>query len=341
MAAENGCTAHFQLFDAAGVGLIGLDKENVVRQANNSFLRYLETDAPAVLGRKAPELREAVTSPEFWDSLADKGSCYALIPGRHHLLLGMTRTYRSEERPELTKIVLLRPYSLEREFMRMRSRLNQHVAFRISEHLASIAVAGEIILQPELQQEETTKNRFLKTFFGDIQDLGGLFSELQEIAEPVPFPNRVHFSRVDYKSLLVDLLAKISGFVGEKNVSISSSLPSGLPPVEGDYHWLSLAIYGALNDVLARTQAMGEVSVVCRTAGKLLETSITLHEGADREDVDWPPPTLFPLIDDEPRTGPMPFTDLAVSRCILQIHGGELDRTGTEEGEQLTVTLPL
>ena len=341
MASENGGTTHFQLFDAAGVGLIGLDEKDVVRQVNDSFLRYLEAEASAVLERGAQELREAVSSPEFWDSLSSKGSYFSLIPGRHYLLLGMARPYSSESRTDLKRIVLLRPYSLEREFMRMRSRLNQHVAFQISEHLSSIAVACEIILQPELQQEETTKNRFLKTFFGDIQDLSGLFSELQDIAEPVPFPSRVHFSRVDYKSLLQDMLAKISGFVGERNVSIASSIPSGLPPVEGDHHWLSLAMYGVLNDVLARAQALGEVSVNCRTVGGALETSVTLHDGAAQEEAGWPPPVLFALAGDEPRTGPMPFSDLAVSRCIFHIHGGELDRAKTEEGEQLTVTLPL
>jgi signal transduction histidine kinase len=324
MGPDGGGIAHFRLFDSAGVGLIGLDEHNVVLHVNDSFLRYLDLATSDVLGQDAPSLRKAVSSPEFWNSLAERVSFYALIPGTHHLLLGMALPYGSDAEPALRKIVQLRPYSLEREFMRMRSRLNQNVAFEISEHLSSIAVAGEIILQPDLQQDEATKDRFLKTFLGDIQDLSGLFSELQDIAEPVPFPNKVHFGRVDFRGLLADLLAKLKGFVGERNVSISSSLSGEIPPVEGDHHWLSLAMYGIVKEVVVEAPALGEVSVHCAARDGTVETTIALHGAARRsDDSDWPPRTLYPLSDDDPRIGKMPFSDLAVSRCIIGIHRGE------------------
>lgn len=342
MGSDSDGTAHFRLFDSAGVGLAGLDENNVILQVNDTLTRYLEIEAASALGQNASVLADTAASPEFWRRLTEKGSFYALIPGRHHLLLGTALAHTDPSASAVSRMVLLRPYSLEREFMRMRSRLNQNVAFEISEHLSSLAVAGEIILQPELQQDETTRERFLQAFLGDIQDLSGLFNELQDIAEPVPFPNRVHFVRVDYKSLLADMIAKMNGFVAEKNVSVSHSLLAEIPSVEGDRHWLSLALYGILAEVLGSAPALEEVAVNCTAGERSIETTVSVPgtlEGAG--EAEWPPRTLFPVPAGETRLGPMKFTALAVSRCILLTHGGDLTLQQTEEGDQLTVSLPV
>jgi len=340
MQAESGSGDSLRLLDTAGMGLAQIDGQGRVQRVNESFLRYLEVDSNEMLGREVSALGEAILSPEFWQSLSSPGSFRCLVPGRRHLLLAFCRGLAGEGEEECGKVVFLRPYSLEREFIRMRSRLNRNVVVEISEHISSVAVAGEIIIQPELQEDADVRNRFLSAFFSDLNDLSRLFSDLQEIAEPIPFPARVNPIPLDWKSLAADLLAKMKGLASEKNVSLSSDVPDGTPAVNGDYHWLSLALYGILNHAVVESPPLGEVRLRCRSADGALETTVeyTLAEGGN--DGPWPPQTLFPVSEGDPGRGKLGLTDLALSRSILLLHRGEVDRTLQKGMVRLTSRLP-
>jgi len=315
----------FHLFDSAGVGLIGIGGDGMIRHVNASLLRYLEVESDDILGKEATVLEPALTSPDFWSGLAEGGPFYCLIPARHHLLLALCRDYSGPSRDTVEKIVLLRPYGLEREFIRMRSRLNQNIVLEISAHLSSVAIAGEIILQPELQENQGTRKRFLSTFFGDIAGLGDLFTELQEIAEPIPFPNRVRPTPLDWKGLATDLLNKIRGLANDRNVSVESNLPEHLTSVQGDYHWLSLALYGVLIHAAGEAPVLGEISVSCREHEGSVETRVEYAIGDSSATLAWPPQTLFALPPDDPRIGRMAISELAISRSIFNLHDGDLE----------------
>jgi hypothetical protein len=316
----------FHLFDSAGVGLVGVSAEGTIRHTNASLLRYLEVEPDGILGKETGVLKPSLTSPDFWEGLAGEDPFYCLIPARHHLLLALCRKYSGPSAEAVEKVVLLRPYGLEREFIRMRSRLNQNIVLEITSHLNSVAIAGEIILQPELQDDETTRKRFLSTFFGDISGLGELFAELQEIAEPIPFPNRVRPTPLDWKSLVADLLHKIRGLANDRNVSVESDLPEHLASVQGDYHWLYLALYGVLNHAAAEAPVLGEIRVACREHDGSVETTIEYSSDEILVDPSWPPPTLFTLSRDNPRIGKMEISELALSRSIFNLHNGDLEK---------------
>lgn len=316
----------FHLFDSAGVGIVGISAEGMIRHTNASLLRYLEVEPDGILGEETVVLKPSLTSADFWEGLTGEDPFYCLVPARHHLLLALCREYSGPSAEEVAKVILLRPYGLEREFIRMRSRLNQNIALEITSHLSSVAIAGEIILQPELQDDEVIRKRFLSTFFGDISGLGDLFAELQEIAEPIPFPNRVRPTPLDWKSLVADLLNKIRGLANDRNISVESDLPEHLSPVRGDYHWLYLALYGVLNHAASAAPVLGEIRVSCREHDKSVETMIEYSSDEILVDPSWPPPTLFTLPRDNPRIGKMEISELALSRSILCLHNGDLEK---------------
>jgi hypothetical protein len=340
MNSTNSDLSFFQLFDSAGVGLLGIDSDNRVVQANESFLRYLGIEAGDVVGEDVSSLQTIISLPDFWRSLLARETFYSLVPARNFLLLAISRSYPEPSPEKVKRILLMRPYSLEREFMRMRSNLNQNVALEIRSHLNSVAIASEIILQPELQENEPTRKRFLTTFFKDITDLSSLLSEMQEIVEPIPFPNRVHRLSLDWKGLVTNLLSKVRGLASERNISLTSDIPAHLPAIEGDYQWLYLALYGAINFLLALAQPLAGVRIACRAVDDGIETTIRIPRPEKPLADEWPPPTLFPLPEDDPRIGRMLFSELALARSIFLLHRGEIEKTEDDESLTLRVTLP-
>ncbi len=331
----------FQLFDAAGIGVAALDDKGVLLKVSDSFVRYLDIPGSGLAGTPFRDFVEAIASAEFWSALEGPGSFRCLVPSRHHLLLTTCRHFPDAPQPQAARMVLLRPYSLEREFIRMRSRLNTNIVLEISERLSSVAVAGEIILQPDLHEDESTRSRFLSSFFRDVKDLGELFHELEEIAEPIPFPARIRPVPLDWKGLAADLMEKMKGLSSEKNVSLAIDLPDHLPEVRGDRQWLTLGLFGILQHAVMETFPLGEVQVLCRNGSGFLETSV-LYQPADGTGSGvWPPQTLFPVSEDRPSAGKLDLTDLALSLGIFQLHRGELRREEGHDPASLIIRLPV
>jgi hypothetical protein len=330
----------FHLFDSSGVGLVGISEDQVIRHTNSSLYDYLDAKPGDILGQEVSVLGQSLVSKDFWSGFAAGGPFYCLLPGNQHLLLTLCLNYTGPSKETVKKVILLRPYGLEREFIRMRSRLNQNIVLEISSHLSSVAIAGEIILQPELQEDETTRGRFLSTFFRDITDLSELFTELQEIAEPIPFPNRVRPAPLDWKGLVTDLLTKMRGLANERNVSVENGLLKRLSSVQGDYHWLYLALYEVLNQAVADSPILGEIQVSCAESNGMVETKVEYPSGESRAEHSWPPQTLFELPEDDPRIGEMAFSELALSRSIFLLHKGDLEKAEDRGKVTLTARLP-
>lgn len=334
-------TLTFQLFDSAGIGLIGLEESGRISQVNDSLVRYLDLDGEDVLGREFSLLQEVIPSPDFWEALDGRRPFYCLLPGSNHLLLTICRGYPLHGREGTGRIVILRPYGLEREFFRMRSRLSRNTVLEVSSHLSSVAIAGEIILQPELQEEAATRKRFLSTFFRDITDLGELFNELQEIAEPVPFPARVQFAPLDWKGLVTDLLSKMRGLANERNIALSGEFSPPLASPEGDYHWLYLALYTLVNHAVNEASPLSEVQATCTAADGSLKTVVEYTVTEPGRALEWPPPSLFYLPEEDPRIERMAVTDLSLSRNIFLLHRGDVRLEEKGEVFRLHIQLPL
>lgn len=330
----------FSLLDLAGVGLMELDTEGRIIATNDRFHWYLDLGEDGALGSKITGMTETVGTPEFIEALGEPGDFCSLVPGTDNLLLAFCRQYTAPG-GDGRRFVLLRPYSLEREFIRMRSHLNRNIALEISAHLSSAAIASEIILQPELQDDQETKERFLTTFLEDISNLSENFNELQEIAEPIPFPARIHPAPMDWKGLVTDLISKIRGLASDRNVSISCDLPSPMPTPYGAYHWLYLALYGILDSAVNESAPLGEVGIEGRFDDSVIETSFHFSVSDGTEALSWPPPTLFRMGDGEKRACKIDFSNLALSRSIILLHRGSLEIEQDDETRTIRLKLPL
>jgi signal transduction histidine kinase len=331
----------FDLFESSGIGLVGLDADNTIVAANRNVGVYLGIEPDELLGQNVSLLRPAIRSAEFWTAFP--ATFYCLAPGPHNLLLIVSRRLGPEHDPVLRRAIIMRPYSLEREFGRMRVSLNNYLAHEVASRLNSVGIASEFITEPELRQSQQTREAFITTFRHDVGDLNTLFVQLLETAEQIAMPNRVVRAPVDLRTLIEDLAAKVQGLASERNTFLSSTLPPHLPFTSGDYHWLYLGLYGVLKHALRAAPALTDVTLAASAGDGDGEVAIviTVRQGAEEGADPWPPSALFPLDDAHPRIGTLAIGELAVVRAIFLMHAGELRVARLADRTEYTVTLPV
>jgi signal transduction histidine kinase len=328
----------FDLFESSGIGLIGLDTAGTIVAANRNAGLYLALEPGEIIGRDVSALRPGIRSQEFWDAFP--GTFYCLAPGPHNLLLIVSRRLGPEHGPVLRRALILRPYSLEREFGRMRVCLNNYLAHEVASRLNSIGIASEFIAEPELRENAQTREAFLSSFRQDVSELNTLFVQLLETAEQIAMPTRPARTPVDLRALIEDLSARIQGLASERSAVLTCVLPPHLPCTPGDYHWLSLGLFGMLTHALRAAPALSEATLSAASGDGQIRITATVRRSAGPELVPWPSPALFPLDDDNPRIGHLAVADLAVMRAIFLLHGGELCVAHFPDRSEFTVTLP-
>jgi signal transduction histidine kinase len=329
----------FDLFESSGIGLVGLDDDGVIVEANQNVGVYLGLAPAEVLGQRATILRPAIRSREFWDAFP--GTFYCLAPGPQNLLLIVSRKLAADAHgARIKRAIILRPYSLEREFARMRVCLNNYLAHEVASRLNSIGIASEFIAEPELRDNVSTREAFIATFRHDVEELNTLFVALLETAEQLALANRVARTPVDWRSLVEDLVAKIRGLASDRSASLSCTLPPHLPSPSGDYHWLYLGLFGVLAHALRSAPALTEVTVEARGTANAVETVVVVKRGDQPSLGTWPSPALFPLDDQHPRIGRLEIDEVAVTRAIFLLHGGDLRATETADSVEYSVVLP-
>jgi len=326
------------LFESSGIGLLGLDDAGTIVAANRNAGLYLALEPEEIIGRDVSALRPGIRSEEFWGAFP--GTFYCLAPGPHNLLLIVSRRLGPEHGPVLRRAIILRPYSLEREFGRMRVCLNNYLAHEVASRLNSIGIASEFIAEPELRENQHTRTAFLTSFRHDVAELNTLFVQLLETAEQIALPTRLARTPVDLRALIEDLASRIQGLASERSAALKCVLPLHLPCSPGDYHWLSLGLFGVLTHALRTAPALTEVTLSAAASEDRVEIRIAVCRAGGAEVLPWPPPALFPLDDENPRIGHLAIAELAVIRAIFLLHGGELLVAYLPERSEFTVTLP-
>ncbi len=328
----------FDLFESSGIGLVGVDGEGNIAAANRNVGVYLGIAPEEILGRGLSVLRPSIRSEEFWSAFP--GTFYCLAPGPQTLLLIVSRRLAEEHDLRVRRVLIMRPYSLEREFSRMRVCLNSYLAHEVASRLNSISIASEFILDPELRESQRTREAFISTFRHDVGDLNTLFLQLLETAEQLAVPNRVVRAPIDWKALVEDLVAKIRGLASDRSAGLACTLPPHLPFPSGDYSWLYLGLFGTLSHALSAAPALSDVTVEARMSHGAIETQICIRRPEHELPETLPPPSLFPLDEEQPRIGRLQIGELAVTRSIFQLHGGDLRVAVFDEHVEYTIVLP-
>ncbi len=208
--------------------------------------------------------------------------------------------------------------------------------------LTTIKGYVETLLEGAYQNPEVTR-RFLQVINEETNRVARLVLSLEEAVQPSATPAQTQ--EVEVVALLRRATLMFEGVAREKNLRLICELPERLPPVEAREEELHKVIVNLLDNAIKCTGLKGHgtvsVSADLRRSGvevRISDTGVGIAEDEQEAVFERFYRVQKGLAAELGGTG----LGLAVSRQIIQEHGGSLSLTSTlGEGTTLTVRLPF
>lgn len=220
-----------------------------------------------------------------------------------------------------------------------RRQLVAAVSHDLRTPLASLRLLVEAV-DDEIVDEET-RRRYLATMQTHIRSLSAMIDDLFELS-------RIEAGDVDWSlrqvelALLVDeTVVAMQAEAGARGVEIRSELGEGPLPARADPEKIQRVLFNLIRNAIRHTPADGSVTVRAEAGGEEVEIEIadTGHgiPAAERERVF---DAFFRGGADASRHSDGAGLGLAVSRAIVETHGGRIWLAPTERGTRVRFSLP-
>jgi signal transduction histidine kinase len=176
-----------------------------------------------------------------------------------------------------------------------------------------------------------------------IDTLGALIDDLFELSRLEAGDIGWTLQQVPLADLVDETVAAMSPQADVKGVTVSASLPDRLAPARANPEKLQRVLFNLIQNAIRHTPPDGSVVVRVQPAATGIEIEVAdTGEGiapADRERVF----TAFYRggADDSARTGDRSGLGLAVSRAIVEAHGGRIWVADSAEGTRVRFNLPI
>ena len=228
----------------------------------------------------------------------------------------------------------------QRELERLRADLIAWVSHDLQTPLASIRAILEA-LYDEVVGEPATIKRYLNTAQRDVRSLSALIDDLFQMAQldtgGIPL-DKANSSLTD---LISDTLEAFSELAIRQGVSLDGSFEPGVDPIFMDTQRIGRVLNNLINNALQYTPAGGKVEVRARRTSSGVEVTVCdSGEGIRPEDL----PKIFESFyrgeKSRSRATGGAGLGLAISRGIVQAHGGEISVTSQPGDTRFVFTLP-
>jgi signal transduction histidine kinase len=228
----------------------------------------------------------------------------------------------------------------QRELERLRTDLIAWVSHDLQTPLASIRAILEALYDDVVEDPETVK-RYLKTAQRDVRSLSVLIDDLFQMAQldtgGIPL-DKANSSLMD---LISDTLESFSEIASRQGVLLEGSVEPGVDPVLMDTQRIGRVLNNLIGNALRHTSAGGQVEVKVRRADTGVEVTVCdSGDGIRPEDL----PHIFERFyrgeKSRSRATGGAGLGLAISRGIVQAHGGEISVASQPGNTRFTFTLP-
>ena len=198
----------------------------------------------------------------------------------------------------------------------------------------------EALYDGVVEDPETVK-RYLGTAQRDVRSLSALIDDLFQMAQldtgGIPL-DKADSSLAD---LVSDTLESFSELANRQGVLLEGSVGPGVDPVLMDTQRIGRVLNNLISNALRHTPAGGQVEVKVRRAGAGVEVTVRdSGEGIRPEDL----PHIFERFyrgeKSRSRATGGAGLGLAISRGIVQAHGGEISVASQPGDTRFTFTLP-
>ena len=228
----------------------------------------------------------------------------------------------------------------QRELERLRTDLIAWVSHDLQTPLASIRAILEALYDGVVEDPETVR-RYLKTAQRDVRSLSILIDDLFQMAQldtgGIPL-DKANSSLID---LISDTLESFSEIANRQGVLLEGNVEPGVDPVLMDTQRIGRVLNNLIGNALRHTSAGGQVEVKVRRSDTGVEVTVCdSGEGIRPEDL----PHIFERFyrgeKSRSRATGGAGLGLAISRGIIQAHGGEISVASQPGNTRFTFTLP-
>jgi signal transduction histidine kinase len=187
-----------------------------------------------------------------------------------------------------------------------------------------------------------TRRAYLERMRTHIDALSALIDDLFELSRLEAGDIGWSLEQVPLADLVDETVAAMSVLAEAKRVTVSASLPSELAPARANPEKLQRVLFNLIQNAIRHTPADGSVVVRAQPAAAGIEIEVAdTGEGiapAEREQVFT---AFYRGGADAARTGERSGLGLAVSRAIIEAHGGRIWVADSTQGTRVRFNLPL
>jgi signal transduction histidine kinase len=205
--------------------------------------------------------------------------------------------------------------------------------------LASLQLLVEAV-DDEIVDEET-RRRYLATMRTNVGSLSTLIDELFELSRIEAGDIEWSIRQVELGMLVDETVAAMQPEAGAKGVEIRTQLGEGELRAKADPEKVQRVLFNLIRNAIRHTPADGSVTVRARSdrAGVEIEVADT-GDGIPAADRDRVFEAFFRGGEDASRSSDGAGLGLAVSRAIVERHGGRIWLEPGEEGTRVRFSLP-
>jgi signal transduction histidine kinase len=205
--------------------------------------------------------------------------------------------------------------------------------------LASLQLLVEAV-DDEIVDEET-RRRYLATMRTNVDSLSTLIDELFELSRLEAGDIEWSIRQVELGMLVDETVAAMQPEAGAKGVEIRTQLGEGELRAKADPEKVQRVLFNLIQNAIRHTPADGSVTVRARSdrAGVEIEVADT-GDGIPAADRDRVFDAFFRGGEDASRSSDGAGLGLAVSRAIVERHGGRIWLEPGEDGTRVRFSLP-
>ncbi|MBI2331667.1 MAG: HAMP domain-containing protein [Chloroflexi bacterium] len=229
----------------------------------------------------------------------------------------------------------------QRELEKMRADLITWVGHDLQTPLASIRAILEALEDGMVDDPETVK-RYLNTAQRDVRSLSALIDDLFQMAQLNAGGFQLDLANSSLADLISDTLESFTELAARQNLTLSGSVDPNIDPVRMDTRRIGRVLNNLIGNAIRHTSAHGEIKVTAKRINSGVEVSVEDNgEGIRVEDI----PHIFDGFyrgeKSRSRATGGAGLGLAISRGIVQAHGGEIEvQSEAGKGSRFTFRIP-
>ena len=229
----------------------------------------------------------------------------------------------------------------QRELEHLRADLIAWVGHDLQTPLASMRAILEALEDGVVDDPQTVK-RYLNTAQRDVHTLSALIDDLFQMAQLDTGGIPLDRAESSLSDLISDTLESFSELALRQGVKLEGSVDPNVDPVMIDTQRIGRVLNNLIGNALRHTSIEGSVNVHARRTASGVEVSVTdTGEGINAEDLPHVFESFYRGEKSRSRSTGGAGLGLAISRGIVQAHGGEIKvQSEAGLGSQFTFSLP-